>query len=289
MAPEDGKVPRRQVHALKDERERSAPARERSAREASSGYAARDAHVRGVVHACPCDREMPAAPRSRWVAQRARSREGEISLPPTPGYGAPAGHLPHMLRGIAQNRLVFFMMRRNSSSFTSPSPSRSASSIISCSSSSVIRSPSSFATRLRFLNEIFPVSSSSNSLNALRISSLGSRFRILCVIIFKNSSYPIVPLPSSSTSEIIFWISSFFGSNPSARIATFSSFESMEPLPSVSKRSKASLISCFCSSVSSFCFLPPALKRRSAMFSRDDRLRGATDVNLETTLSALSQ
>merc|ERR1719316_33480 len=44
----------------------------------------------------------------------------------------------------AQKRLVFFMMRRNSSSFTSPSPSRSASSIISCSSSSVIRSPSSF-------------------------------------------------------------------------------------------------------------------------------------------------
>merc|ERR1719504_338976 len=72
-----------------------------------------------------------------------------------------------------QKRFVFFIMRRNSSSFTSPSPSRSASSIISCNSSSVIRSPSSLATRLRFLNEIFPVSSSSKSRNALRISSFG--------------------------------------------------------------------------------------------------------------------
>merc|ERR1719393_235494 len=65
------------------------------------------------------------------------------------------------------------------------------------------------ATRFKFLNEIFPVSSSSNRRNAFKISSLGSRFRILWVIIFKNSSYSIVPLPSSSTSEIIFWISSF--------------------------------------------------------------------------------
>merc|ERR1719181_941303 len=168
--------------------------------------------------------------------------------------------------GRNQNKFVFFMMRRNSSSFTSPSPSRSASSIISWSSSSVMRSPSSFATRFRFLNEIFPVSSSSNKRNALRISSLGSRLRILCVIIFRNSSYSIVPLPSSSTSDIIFWISSFLGSNPSARMATLSSLESIDPEPSVSKRSKASLISCFCSSVSSFCFLPPALKRRSAIF-----------------------
>merc|ERR1719253_197127 len=75
---------------------------------------------------------------------------------------------------------------------------------ISCSSSSVIRSPSSLATRFRFLNEILPVSSSSNKRKAFRISSLGSRFNILCVIILRNSSYSIVPLPSSSTSEIIF-------------------------------------------------------------------------------------
>merc|ERR1711920_967937 len=103
-----------------------------------------------------------------------------------------------------QKRFVFFIIRRNSSSLTSPSPSRSASSIISCNSSSVIRSPSSFATRFRFLKEILPVSSSSKSRKAFKISSLGSRFRILCVIILRNSSYPMVPLPSSSTSEIIF-------------------------------------------------------------------------------------
>mmetsp|Transcript_8537 Transcript_8537/g.24533 ORF Transcript_8537/g.24533 Transcript_8537/m.24533 type:complete len:209 (-) Transcript_8537:15-641(-) len=167
----------------------------------------------------------------------------------------------------SQKRLVFFMIRRNSSSFTSPSPSRSASSIISCSSSSVMRSPSSLATRFRFLKLILPVSSSSKRRKAFKISSLGSRFRILCVIILRNSSYPMVPLPSSSTSEIIFWISSFFGSKPSARIATFSSLESISPDPSVSKRSKASLISCFCSSVNSFCFLPPALNRRKAILA----------------------
>merc|ERR1711862_432764 len=79
----------------------------------------------------------------------------------------------------AQKRFVFFMMRRNSSSLTSPSPSRSASSIISCSSSSVILSPSSLAPMFKFLKEILPVSSSSNKRNALRISSFGSRLRIL--------------------------------------------------------------------------------------------------------------
>merc|ERR1712137_238222 len=77
-----------------------------------------------------------------------------------------------------QKRFVFFMIRKNSSSLTSPSPSLSASSIISWSSSSVMRSPSSLATRLRFLKEIFPVSSSSKSLKAFNISSLGSRLRI---------------------------------------------------------------------------------------------------------------
>jgi len=35
-------------------------------------------------------------------------------------------------------------------------PSRSASSIISCNSSSVMFSPNSLATRLRFLNDILP-------------------------------------------------------------------------------------------------------------------------------------
>lgn len=48
------------------------------------------------------------------------------------------------------------MMRRNSSWLISPSPSRSASSIISCNSSSDRFSPNSFATLFRFLNDIFP-------------------------------------------------------------------------------------------------------------------------------------
>lgn len=45
---------------------------------------------------------------------------------------------------------------------------------LTCSSSSVRVSPSSFATRFRFLNEIFPVQSSSNSRKAFTISSLES-------------------------------------------------------------------------------------------------------------------
>lgn len=43
-----------------------------------------------------------------------------------------------------------------------------------CNSSSVRFSPSSFATRFRFLNEIRPVSSSSNNRKAFRISSFVS-------------------------------------------------------------------------------------------------------------------
>mmetsp|Transcript_124829 Transcript_124829/g.335060 ORF Transcript_124829/g.335060 Transcript_124829/m.335060 type:complete len:200 (-) Transcript_124829:8-607(-) len=194
-----------------------------------------------------------------------------------------------MIRTTAQNKFVFFMMRRNSSSFTSPSPSLSASSIISCNSSSVIRSPNSFATRFRFLKEILPVSSSSNSLKAFNISSLGSRFRILCVIILRNSSYPMVPLPSSSTSEIIFWISSFFGSKPRARMATFNSLESISPEPSVSNRSNASLISCFCSSVSSFCFLPPWLKRRRAIGGTESPGRRRVGGPLERSRAATAR
>ena len=57
-----------------------------------------------------------------------------------------------------------------------------------------------------------------------------------------------------STSAIIFLISSRLGSKPRARMATFNSFWSMLPEPSVSKRSNASLISCFYSSVMSRAF-----------------------------------
>lgn len=105
----------------------------------------------------------------------------------------------------------------------------------------------------------------------------------------RKSAKEIFPVPSLSTSPIIFLISSFLGSNPRALIATWrqwgrrtdqyttgnrfflprhvlivfsvfclsdlcftlSSLTSMCPEPSVSNSSKASLISCFCSSVSS--------------------------------------
>lgn len=105
----------------------------------------------------------------------------------------------------------------------------------------------------------------------------------------RKSAKEIFPVLSLSTSPIILLISSFFGSNPSALIATcrgvdkvghknnirrgcnqfldltrvdclmrvwalfftLSSLTSMNPEPSVSNSSKASLISCFSSSVSS--------------------------------------
>lgn len=92
----------------------------------------------------------------------------------------------------------------------------------------------------------------------------------------RKSVKEIFPVPSLSTSLIIFLISSFFGSKPRALIATWgsvrqdsgvrhtletngqhgstftlSSLTSIYPDPSVSNSSKASLISCFCSSVSS--------------------------------------
>jgi len=125
----------------------------------------------------------------------------------------------------------------------------------------------SLATRFKFLKEILPVSSSSNSRNAFRISSLESFSLIFAVIICRNSSKSIVPEPSLSMSAIIFLISSFLGSKPSARIATFSSLASMVPEPSVSNRSKASRISCFCSSVNSGfppLALPPLAPPRAA-------------------------
>uniref|UniRef100_H2XPS4 Uncharacterized protein n=1 Tax=Ciona intestinalis TaxID=7719 RepID=H2XPS4_CIOIN len=139
-----------------------------------------------------------------------------------------------------QYKLVFFIILKNSTSFISPSPSRSASSIISCSSSSVKFSPNSLATLFKFLNDIFPVSSSSNKRNAFKISSFESFSLIFCVIIVKKSLKSIVPLPSRSTSAIIFFISSFFGSKPRALIATFNSFTSIFPEPSESNKSKAS-------------------------------------------------
>merc|ERR1712166_1062445 len=88
---------------------------------------------------------------------------------------------------------------------------------MSCSSSSVMFSPSSFATRLRFLKEILPVLSSSNNLNTLLISSLVSFSPIFPVIISRNSGNSIWPEPSASMSVIILRSSSFFTSKEELR------------------------------------------------------------------------
>jgi len=71
---------------------------------------------------------------------------------------------------------------------------------ITCSSSSVRFSPSSFATRFKLSNEIFPVSSSSNSLNAFKISSFVSFSDILVDIRFRKFSNVKRPVLSLSTS-----------------------------------------------------------------------------------------
>ncbi len=117
----------------------------------------------------------------------------------------------------------------NSYSLIYPSPSLSASSIISWSSSSVIVSPNYLATLFKFLSEIFPVPSSSKSLNAFNISSLGSLSLILVVISSIKSANSMTPFPSLSTSAISFFTSYFLGSKPSALIATLSYLASMYP------------------------------------------------------------
>lgn len=122
------------------------------------------------------------------------------------------------------------MILINSYSLIYPSPSLSASSIISCNSSSVIVSPSSLATLFRFLSEIFPVLSSSKSLNAFKIYSLGSLSLILVVIRSIKSANSMTPFPSLSTYAISFLTSYFFGSKPRALMATLSSLASMYPV-----------------------------------------------------------
>lgn len=141
------------------------------------------------------------------------------------------------------------MILTKSDSQIAPSPLRSASSIISYSSSSVIFSPKSRATFFKCFKVIFSDSSSINNLKAFFISSTGSLSYILTVITSRKSLYSIVPEPLRSTSKIILRISSFLGSKPKALIATFNSLASIFPLPSVSNKSKASFISSFYSAV----------------------------------------
>lgn len=141
--------------------------------------------------------------------------------------------------------LLLFKMRKNSVWSTTPLPVVSASRIISYSSSSVIVSPNSMATRFKFANEMFCVPSSTNKRNAFKISSFVSFSDILCVINCKKLSYDNLPTPCAPTDASIAWISSLVGSKPSARIATFRSLLSIRPTPSESNSSNASLMSAF--------------------------------------------
>mmetsp|Transcript_34672 Transcript_34672/g.80483 ORF Transcript_34672/g.80483 Transcript_34672/m.80483 type:complete len:206 (+) Transcript_34672:166-783(+) len=142
-----------------------------------------------------------------------------------------------------------------------PSPSRSASSIISCSSSSVRLSPNSCAMRFKFRKEIFPVSSSSNNANTLSISALEFLSGILPRIMSQKSLKSMGWLGSLLTSANMRLTSSFLTSKPRALSAAFSSRASMVPECSVSKRLKASLSSSICSSsrpcLWRCCCLPP--------------------------------
>ena len=74
----------------------------------------------------------------------------------------------------------------NSSRLIPPSPRTSNSSIMAASSSSCSPSPNSLATLLRSCSSIRPLLSASNSSNARRISSRGSRARMRCAAIDTN-------------------------------------------------------------------------------------------------------
>ena len=116
------------------------------------------------------------------------------------------------------------IMATNSSQFTCPSPSISASRIISSTSSSVSFSPRLVITCLSSAEEMYPLPSLSKTLKifllfgegqqvsvlgnktyrkASRISSSESVSFIFLAIIVKNSGKSMVPLPSASTSFII--------------------------------------------------------------------------------------
>lgn len=192
------------------------------------------------------------------------------------------------------------MIYMNSSFEISPSWSRSNSSIIACSSSSLRFSPSSRATRFIFFSEILPLWSSSNNWKAFLISSSGSlvayrsattdkkkkerkkllrksnllvsdnvkRTNLQKLLIIHTASvgrvhiYRKTKLNSSKEDGgdhhgncvlpcTIFITSGFLTSNPKARMRTFSSWRSMEPVLFASNNSKASRSSCLWSSLNS--------------------------------------
>ena len=78
---------------------------------------------------------------------------------------------------------VKFIYHRLSGNLIISQSTRAKINRITYSSSSSSRSPISLATRRRLRMDIFPVLSSSNSWNARRISSIGSRANILSVTV----------------------------------------------------------------------------------------------------------
>jgi len=147
-----------------------------------------------------------------------------------------------------------------------PSPSISASLIISSTSSSVNFSPRLVMTCLSSAAEISPLPSLSNTLKALIIyyikylyiyikvftsinSSSESYSFIFLAISERNSGKSIVPLPSASTSLIISYNSASVGFYPNDLITVPSSLVVIVPSPSLSNKEKASLNSAIYSSV----------------------------------------
>ena len=130
-----------------------------------------------------------------------------------------------------------------------PSPSISASLIISSTSSSVNFSPRLVMTCLNSAAEISPLPSLSKTLNASMSSSSESYSFIFLAMSDKNSGKSIVPLPSASTSLIISYNSASVGFYPSDLMTVPNSLVVMVPSPSLSKREKASLNSAIYSSV----------------------------------------
>ena len=147
------------------------------------------------------------------------------------------------------NQFLPIIILTNSSQLMWPSPSISASRIISSTSSSVNFSPRFVITCLSSAAEISPLPSLSKTLKASRSSSSESVSFSFLAMRLKNSGKSIVPLPSASTSFIISWSSASVGFQPKDLMTVPSSLVVIDPSPSLSKSEKASLNSAICSSV----------------------------------------
>lgn len=120
----------------------SQPARNTTRGHASASSRQRPAHrctgrastPLATRRATACAQHARPSPRCNPTQQQSGGAAGRSTASATPAAGRAAGRprAGAAPRAHAQNRLVLRIMRINSSSLTSPSPSRSASSIISC-------------------------------------------------------------------------------------------------------------------------------------------------------------